>query len=122
MAFDDRVELPTSTVYIGGECSGADAMCILAAAVLAYPAGWRRRLAGVAIGAAVTTAVNAVRVVSHCWVAFRSQPTAEWLHLYVWPPLLILAAVLTFVLWVELLATARPRRRPAADSGEARQG
>ena len=43
-------------------CSGADALALCLAAIVAYPARWRIRAAGVAGGTAVILALNTIRI------------------------------------------------------------
>ena len=43
-------------------CSGADALALCLAAIVAYPARWRMRAAGAAGGAAVILALNTIRI------------------------------------------------------------
>ena len=51
-------------VAIEPGCNGVEATLVLAAAMLAYPATCRHRLAGIAVGAAPVQLMNLVRVVS----------------------------------------------------------
>jgi exosortase H (IPTLxxWG-CTERM-specific) len=50
-------------VIVAG-CNGVEAMLVLLAGILAYPAPWRSKLIGLAIGAVAIQALNLVRIVS----------------------------------------------------------
>jgi hypothetical protein len=51
-------------VSIEAGCNGVEALLVLAAAMLAFPAPWRMKLIGLAIGAVAIQALNIVRVIS----------------------------------------------------------
>src|SRR4051812_4939370 len=70
-------------IVVNGSCSGTDVMALCLGVTLAYPAVWRRRVAGAAGGLALILALNMMRIESLSLVA--SDPA--WfglLHLYVW--------------------------------------
>ena len=86
-------------VDVKNGCNGVEAMLILVAAVLAFPASWRQRLAGIAIGVAVIQILNLVRVVSLFWLGVHRPDIFETFHTAVWQTILILVAVVVFLLW-----------------------
>ncbi len=98
-------------------CSGADAMACCAAAILAYPAAWRRRLGGAAGGVLVILGLNTIRI----GTLGRAAGSPFWfgaLHLYVWPAVLTLAVAAYVFGWMRaanrnspLPAAAPPARR-----------
>ena len=51
-------------VNIRNGCNGVEAMLIFLAAVLAFPASWKSRLAGLGLGILAIQVVNLVRVVA----------------------------------------------------------
>jgi len=71
-------------------CSGADALALCVGAILAYPAGWRMRLAGAAGGLTLVLGLNTLRI-GTLGRAAASPAWFETLHLYVWPAVLTLA-------------------------------
>lgn len=87
-----------ATVVITLECSGADVMALLAAAVFAYPATWRRRLTGAAGGLGLLLALNTLRIASLTRVA--GTQAFEPLHRYLWPTVLVTATALHAVAWM----------------------
>ncbi len=86
-------------VDVKNGCNGVEAMLILFAAVLAFPASWRQRLAGLLIGVAVIQVLNLVRVVSLFWLGVHHREVFDMFHTAVWQTLLILVSVGLFVLW-----------------------
>lgn len=92
-------------------CSGADAMALCVGAILAYPARWRMRAAGVAAGAATILALNTIRI----GTLGRAAASPRWfdaLHVYVWPAVLTIAIVGFVFAWMSV-ADRRRLARPA---------
>jgi exosortase/archaeosortase family protein len=82
-------------------CSGADAIALCLAAVLAYPANWRMRLAGGGAGLALILSLNTLRIGTLGRVA-ASPAWFNTLHVYVWPAVLTLAIAGYVLGWMRL--------------------
>jgi exosortase H (IPTLxxWG-CTERM-specific) len=96
-------------VSIEAGCNGVEATIVLVAAVLAFPASWRRKLAGLAIGIIAVQGLNIVRVISLFYLGQWNFSAFEWAHLYVWQALIMLDVLVVWLLWVRTLP------RPEAD-------
>ena len=59
-------------------CNGIEAMIVLTAAVLAFPAPWKHRLAGLAIGFVAIQGLNLVRIISLFYLGQWSMTAFEW--------------------------------------------
>ena len=81
-------------------CNGVEAMLVLLAGILAYPAPWRSKLIGLAIGAVAIQALNLVRIVSLFYLGQWDMKWFEWAHLYAWQALIMLDALLVWMLWM----------------------
>ena len=92
-------------------CSGADALALCLAAILAYPARWRLRAAGVVCGAAIILALNTIRI-GTLGRAAGSPRTFEALHVYVWPAVLTMAIAGFVLTWMRIV-DRRPSDNPA---------
>ena len=95
-------------------CSGADALALCLAAIVAYPARWRMRAAGVAGGTAVILALNTIRI----GTLGRAAASPRWfdaLHVYVWPAVLTIAIAGFVFTWMRL-ADARAVGRAKASA------
>jgi exosortase/archaeosortase family protein len=79
-------------------CAGTDVIALAVAAILAYPAAWTRRLAGLAGAAVWLIALNALRIMTLFAVA--ATPVFAPLHVYIWPALLILGASTFVFVWI----------------------
>ena len=92
------------SVSILTQCTGLDAVLLLLPAILVFPASWRAKALGVGLGLGVMGALNFVRIVSLCYVGTYSSSALQVGHLYVWPVVVIVAALVTLLVWVERIA------------------
>jgi exosortase/archaeosortase family protein len=82
-------------------CSGVDALTLCLGAVLAYPARWPSRLAGVSAGLALVIGLNIVRL-GTLGLASGLPAWFKALHLYIWPALLTLAVTAYVFAWMHV--------------------
>ena len=103
------IRSPRFAVNIRNGCNGVEAMLIFLAAVLAFPASWRSRLLGLALGILVIQIVNLVRVVALFLTGAYLPRFFDASHTVVWQTLVILTGVLLWVFWASRFAApARP--------------
>ena len=96
---DQLTGVQTDAVYVDASCSGGDAMALCLGAVLAFPATWSARLRGAGVGLLVIAAFNTVRIGNLSLVA--AYPTLlDLLHVYIWPAILIVVAVVYVYAWM----------------------
>ena len=95
------VSLPNFSVEVVGECTGLYEMLIFLAAMIAYPAGWKKKLVGAGLGIPFLYAVNIVRMIFIMVVGNWSPKTFDFMHLYFWQVAMILIIVSAWVLWIE---------------------
>jgi exosortase H (IPTLxxWG-CTERM-specific) len=98
-------------VAIEAGCNGVEATLVLLAAILAFPASWARKLAGLAIGFVAVQGLNVVRVISLFYLGQWNREVFEWAHLYVWQALIVLDVLIVWLLWVRTLPPV-PRGLP----------
>lgn len=94
-------------VNIRNGCNGVEAMLIFLAAVLAFPAPWRARLRGLAIGVVAIQAVNLVRVVALFLTGAYFPAWFDASHTVVWQTVVILFSVVLWILWANRLGAPR---------------
>ncbi|MBL0143012.1 MAG: exosortase H [Betaproteobacteria bacterium] len=87
-------------VSIEAGCNGIEAALILIAAMLAFPAPWKHRLIGIAVGLVAIQALNVVRVVSLFYLGQWSMSAFEWAHLYLWQALIMLDVLVVWLIWI----------------------
>lgn len=97
-------------VAIAPGCDGIEAVIILVAAVLAFPAPWKHKLAGLAIGFLAIQGLNLVRIISLFYMGQWSRVAFDWFHLYLWQALIVLDALAVWLVWLRYLP--RPQRPP----------
>jgi exosortase H (IPTLxxWG-CTERM-specific) len=95
-------------VTILAGCNGVEAMIVLLAGMLTFPAPWKHRAAGIAAGIVAIQALNLVRIVSLFYLGQWDREAFEWAHLYLWQALVMLDALIVWMLW--LGALPRPAR------------
>lgn len=112
--FGDDVRVNGSTlsssrgeVEVAYGCDALEPMVYFAAAVLAFPAPWRKRLPALAAGLPLLFALNIVRVVSLYLIATRRPTWFEFAHRDLWQPIFIVATLLLWFAWIMLLPRAR---------------
>ena len=100
-------------IQIVAGCNGVEAVLILVSAVLAFPAPWKHKLAGIAIGFGAIQALNLVRIISLYYLQRWNHVWFEWFHLYLWQALIILDALVFWLIWLRWLPPP-PSEPPAA--------
>ncbi len=91
-------------VNIRNGCNGVETILIFLAAVIAFPATWRARFAGLALGIAGIQAVNLVRVVALFLTGAYLPHLFDTSHTVVWQTLVILFSVLAWIFWASRFA------------------
>jgi len=88
-----------TSLTVAKNCDAMDVTLLFAAAVVAFPAPWRRRLAGIAAGVAALTVVNVLRIASLYFVDLRWHSAFETIHAEVWPLAIVVLAASAFLAW-----------------------
>ena len=101
-------------VSIEAGCNGVEAALVLIGAMLAFPAPWKHRAAGILAGLAAVQSLNVVRVISLFYIGQSSPQLFEWAHLYVWQALIMLDVLVVWLLWIRMLPAVSPRPSMAA--------
>jgi exosortase H (IPTLxxWG-CTERM-specific) len=90
-------------VRIERGCNGLEAVIILFAAIFAFPAPWRSKMIGFAIGFFAIQLLNLVRIISLFYLGQWNHTAFEWFHLYLWQALIILDALVVWLIWLRTL-------------------
>lgn len=91
-------------VNIRNGCNGVEAMLIFLAAVVAFPARWKPKLAGLALGFLAIQLVNLIRVVALFLTGIYFPKVFDTSHTVVWQTIVILFAVLLWIFWANRFA------------------
>ncbi len=98
---------PRFGVNINNGCNGVEAMLILLASIVAFPASLRARLTGLALGALVVQVLNAVRIVTLYLLGVYHPRLFDMFHTAVWQVVVILSAIGFFLVWSARVAPPR---------------
>jgi exosortase H (IPTLxxWG-CTERM-specific) len=96
------------SVNIENGCNGVEAMLIFCSAVLAFPARWKPRLVGLALGLVAIQIVNLVRVVMLYLTGAYYPSLFDTSHTVVWQTIVILFGVLLWIYWASRYARHEP--------------
>ena len=95
-------------VSIEAGCNGVEAALILICAMIAFPAPWKHRLIGMAIGLVAVQALNVLRVITLFYLGQWNARAFEWAHLYLWQALVMLDVVIVWLVWIRSLPPRAP--------------
>jgi exosortase H (IPTLxxWG-CTERM-specific) len=98
-------------VNINNGCNGVEAMLILLASIVAFPATLKARALGLALGAIAVQVLNAVRIVTLYLLGAYQPKLFDMFHTAVWQIVIILAAIGFFLLWSARVAPTRMASR-----------
>ncbi len=81
-------------------CDSLYPTALLWAGVIAYPAGVKSKLMGLAGGAVILFLLNIIRVTSMFYVGYSAPAIFDFMHVYAWQALFILVTLSLWLLWV----------------------
>lgn len=81
-------------------CNAINVTILLWSAVLAFPAGWKKKVLGLVAGSAIVQVLNIIRFISLFYLGQYSMTWFDFAHAYLWESLLVLDTMVVFWLWV----------------------
>lgn len=97
----DKIGVGHLTIDINYECTGVYVLMILCTFLLAYPASWRSRLAGAAVGIGLLTAVNVLRISVLVRIAELWPSLFASFHEVVWQGVFLVLVIVYAMSWIE---------------------
>jgi exosortase H (IPTLxxWG-CTERM-specific) len=91
-------------VSIEAGCNGVEATIVLIAAVVAFPANWRARLLAIGLGFIAIQVMNLARIISLFYLGNWDMEFFSWIHLYLWPALIMLDVLIVFIVYLRYLS------------------
>ena len=91
-------------VSIEAGCNGVEATIVLIAAICAYPASWRARLIAIGLGFFAIQVLNIARIISLFYLGDWNMEYFSWIHLYLWPALIMLDVLVVFIVYLRYLS------------------
>lgn len=96
-----RLVSPTARLSILNGCEGTESLFLIIAAIVAYTARWPQKAAGILAGILLIYLVNQARIVG-LWFALRhDRQLFAVMHGYIAPTLIIMAASLFYLWWMQ---------------------
>ena len=94
-------------VNINNGCNGVEAMLILLASIVAFPASMKARAAGLLLGALAVQLLNAIRIMTLYLLGAYQPRLFDLFHTAIWQIVIIMAAIGFFLVWSARVAPAR---------------
>jgi exosortase H (IPTLxxWG-CTERM-specific) len=101
---------PRFQIDIRRGCDAIAPSVIFGAALLAFPAPWRRKLIGLFAGVALLAVLNLLRIITLYYTGVHFPNAFQAMHLDVWQPIFIVLALLLWVIWALWASPARPAK------------
>ncbi|MFL6245227.1 MAG: exosortase H [Thermoanaerobaculia bacterium] len=98
-------------VNINNGCNGVEAMLILLASIVAFPASMKARAVGLLLGAIVVQILNLIRIITLYLLGAYQPRLFDLFHTAIWQIVIILAAIGFFLVWSARVAPARVANR-----------
>lgn len=99
-------------VSIEAGCNGVEAAIILIAGIVAFPAPWRYKAAGIVIGIAAVQGANLLRIISLYYLGKWNTAVFDFAHLYLWQALIMLDVLIVWLLWTRAVSRESMRNTP----------
>jgi exosortase H (IPTLxxWG-CTERM-specific) len=94
-------------VSIEAGCNGVEAAIVLIAAIIAFPASWSARFTAISLGFLAIQALNIARIISLFYLGNWNMEIFSWIHLYLWPALIMLDVLIVFVVYLRYLSSTK---------------
>ena len=88
------------SVEVAQGCDAIQVCSLLAAAMIAFPVGLRRKLRGLVLGILWLQILNLLRIITLFWIGAHFSHAFQTAHEDVWPGILITVTIATWILWV----------------------
>lgn len=93
------ISSPVFSIEIKRGCDAYEPIALYLAALLAFPAPWRRKLTGALWGIVILALLNFVRIVTLYWIGVRWPDVFEMFHVDVWQAAFIVLSLLLWMTW-----------------------
>ena len=90
-------------VSIEAGCNGVEAVIMLFAAVVAFPAPWKSKVIVILGGFLAIQVLNIGRIISLFYLGQWHSGIFEWAHLYIWPVMIMVDVLIVFLVWLKYL-------------------
>lgn len=101
------ISLPTISLDVKFGCNGLEAVMIYSVAVIAFPAGWKKRVIGISAGFAILQVINLLRITALAYSGIHFKSLFEYLHIYVAQGLMIAVSLGIFFIYLNYAQNRR---------------
>ncbi len=102
-------------VSIEAGCNGVEAAIVLIAGICAFPATWSARIIAIGLGFLAIQVLNILRIISLFYLGDWNLEYFSWIHLYLWPTLIMLDVLVVFIFYLRYLSKQSPPLESAVD-------
>ena len=95
------------SVSIEAGCNGVEAAIVLFSAILAFPAKIIHKAIAVILGLITIQILNVARIISLFYLGQWNMDLFSWVHLYLWPVLIMLDVLLVFLIYLNFLSRSK---------------
>src|SRR5215471_16862752 len=90
-------------VRVENGCNAINVTILLWAAIATYPADWRAKIKGLAVGTLALHAVNLLRIITLYYLGQYNRAWFDFAHYYLWESLIVLDTLAIFWGWAILV-------------------
>ena len=95
------LHLGSAVMEVKFGCNGLEAILLLSAAILAYPASWKARLLGIILGSSFLQIFNLIRIAILAWVLEEHPTIFPIMHEYITQSIMIAIAFVIFLIYLQ---------------------
>ncbi len=106
------ISMDNLSIEVIAECTGLFEILIFLAAMIAYPANYKKKLLGALYGFPLLYGINIVRMVFISAIANYYPKSFEFLHLYFWQITMILIILSVWVWWIQKIVKYERKTSP----------
>ncbi|HXH04675.1 MAG TPA: exosortase H [Candidatus Competibacteraceae bacterium] len=110
----NTLAIPGFAVQVLDMCNGVEATLVLWSAMLAFPAPWRYKLKGLALGTTTVHALNILRIISLLYLGAYDAELFHWFHWYLWDAVIMLDILVVFLAWLRWAPAVKRPGEPLA--------
>ena len=96
-------------VSVEAGCNGVEAIIVLIAAIIAFPGSWSARFTAIVLGFLAVQTMNILRIISLFYLGNWDLEIFSWVHLYLWPALIMLDVLIVFIVYLRYLSAKTPQ-------------
>lgn len=94
------LQMPAISLDVKFGCNGLAAVMIYSVAIIAFPATWKKRLAGILAGFVVIQIINILRIAGLAYAGIHFRSLFEYIHIYVAQGLMIAVSLGLFFVYL----------------------